>query len=144
MASGWVAFTTATAREIQPVGTEVAVPGGHVTVQSVEHALPAELGVPLPPNTHTVAVTIVLAADDGADLVARASDFTIEGSGIEGVVEPSRATPPDVTVPNGGLVAMTLMYAVLDNSTDLALTLPGGERVSAEHDDHPGDAEAAK
>ena len=138
--ASWAIMKLATSGKVNPQGTAVTIPGGHVTVESVEHALPAELGAALPAGTHVVAVTLVLVADDSDTLPINIADYAIEGTGIDGIVVPSTTTPQLTSVPGGATVTTTAMYAVPDESTELVLDLPGGAKVSAEHADHPGDA----
>jgi hypothetical protein len=139
----WAGFRLATSQQVTPQGTAVSIPGGQVTVESVEHALPSELGTALPADSHVVAVTLTVTADAGAPLLMSASDYVIDGIGVPAAIVPSRVTPQDARVPAGSAEQISLMYAVPDLSTDLVLDLPGGAKVSAEHADHPGDRAAS-
>jgi len=136
---GWSVISMTPTGAVQPQGVAVGIPGGEVIVQAVEHEFPDALGKPLPAGTHAVAVTLAVSADDAGPLDLLGADFVIEGTNIQGAVGPSRSTPALLSVPRGGTRNMTLVYALPDSSTNLALDLPGGARVSAEHADHPGD-----
>lgn len=140
---GWAGLRLASQGQVNPTGVAVAIPSGLVTVESVEHALPSELGAPLPDGSHAVAVTLTTSADAGATVEVNPAEFVIEGTGVPAPIAPSRATPAAESVPGGTSARITMFFAVPDESTDLVLDLPGGQRVSAEHDDHPGDASSS-
>jgi hypothetical protein len=136
---GWAGMRLTASTQVNPQGVPVSVSDGTVTVEAVEHAFPDELGSPLPTGTHAVAVTLSLTADADSTLEVNPSQYRVDGTGVPALIEPSRATPQSATIPGGSTVEMTLVYAVPDESTDLSLDLPDGQRISAEHDDHPGD-----
>jgi hypothetical protein len=136
----WAGMKLVSSKQVTAQGVAVGIPGGLVTVDSVEHALPEELGTDLPAGTHVVAVTMKITGADSAALVLATPEFVIEGLRIPGAVEPSNWAPVVASVPAGSTVTTTAMYAVPDDSDELVLDLPGDGRISAAHDGHPGAA----
>jgi hypothetical protein len=139
LSAGWAAWRVAAESAVAPIGAQVAIPDGHLSVDDIDHVPPSELGGPLPDGSHAVQVNVTLTADEGTELSVATEDFVIEGTGISGALSPSRVSL--VAVPAGGVAPVALVFAVPDESTDLVMLVPGGARVTAEHPDHPGDAE---
>jgi len=133
------AWRWAGVEKVAGVGESVAIPGGTVRMDAIEHVEPAQLGAPLAAGSHAVQVDLTVSADDQAPTIVSAEDFAIEGTGVTSPIKASRAQPQDATVPRGGTLPVTLIFAVPDESTALLLTVPGGALISADHDDHPGD-----
>ena len=135
-----VAWRLAGVESVAQVGVPVAIPGGTVTLDDIEHVVPEALGAPLPSGSHAVQVSLTLTADEQAPTIVSAADFVIEGTGVTSPISASSARPQDATVPRGKSISMVLVFAVPDESTDLVMTSPGGALLTADHDDHPGDS----
>lgn len=121
------------------IGVPVAIPGGTVQVDEIEHVEPAALGAPLPSGSHAVQVSLTVTADGQAPTIVSADDFAIEGTGVLSPIKASQSRPLDATVPRGASIPMVLVFAVPDQSTALVMTTPGDGLLTADHDDHPGD-----
>jgi hypothetical protein len=136
---GWASMHLTAVSQIHPIGVPIAIPHGQAQVVDIEHVPADQLGASLPDGAHAVRVNVFLTADPNAPMDITGSSFVIEGEGIDGAIEPSRVVPARVRVQDGDVAQVSLVFAVPDESTDLVMVLPGGERVSAEHQDHPGD-----
>ena len=63
----------------------------------------------------------------------------LQGQGIQGSIAPEEDPLQLVASDEARPADIGLTYVVPDMSTELGIALPGGEVVSVEHPDHPGD-----
>lgn len=135
----WGTFALLRSSTVGGTGVPIDIPGGQVTVRSVEHVDSAGFGGAVSGTAHAVEVLLTVSTASDEALRVSAQDFTIRGTGVNRPLTAILATPPAQTVLAGHSEDLRLDFAVPDDSTDLVLVLPGGRTVSAEHADHPGD-----
>ena len=122
---------------VVPVGTPAQVPGGTVTVLEVEHVAAPEPSTSV--DSHAIQVRFLAQSDNDSISRQLIGEMRLQGNGINGTLTPLENTREIGLWRGNEGGEFSLTYVVPDESSRLAVALPGGAVVSVAHADHPGD-----